>query len=310
MGWETRAAAGARLVLTLAGLVVAAVLGLKILVSVLEPRATFFPVRSAGITPAVFGLPFEDLRIETRDGVSIHAWFIPAAAPPVGASAPPSPAPGHTARPLTLIAFHGNAESIEQTLPLARLVREAGFNLLAVEYRGYGRSGGRPSERGVYADGEAALRTLRARSDVASDRIVLWGRSIGAAVAVDVAANLAADEAVAGLILESPFTSAQDLLRDGGHWLLYGLSYFGSYRFDSGAKIARVASPVLVVHGTADEIAPFALGRRLFDRAPEGSGFLEIKGGGHNDLWEDHAGTLWDGMIRFLHGLAPDTVER
>ena len=184
MGWETRAAAGARLVLTAAGLVVAAVLGLKILVSVLEPRATFFPVRSTGVTPADYGLPFEDLRIETGDGVSIQAWFIPAAAPPVGASAPPSPAPGHTARPLTLIAFHGNAESIEQMLPLARRVREAGFNLMMVEYRGYGRSGGQPSERGVYADGEAALRTLRARGDPAPGPIVLWGRSIGAAVTI------------------------------------------------------------------------------------------------------------------------------
>ncbi len=297
--------------LTLAGLVVAAVLGLKILVSVLEPRATFFPVRSAGITPAVFGLPFEDLRIETRDGVSIHAWFIPAAAPPVGASAPPSSAPGHTARPLTLITFHGNAESIEQTLPLARQVREAGFNLMTVEYRGYGRSGGQPSERGVYADGEAALRTLRARSDVAPDRIVLWGRSIGAAVAVDVAANLAADAAVAGLILESPFTSAQDLLRDGGHWLLYGMSYFGSYRFDSAAKIGRVTSPVLVVHGTADEIAPFALGRRLHDLAPGRREFVIIEGGGHNDLWARHTAATWGGIRRFLDSLpTPGTARQ
>jgi len=294
--WERRAATGARIVLTVAGFVVAAVLGLKILILFLEPRATFFPVRSAGVTPADYGLPFEDLRFETSDGVRIHAWFIPAAA----GSPPPSADPGSARRPLTLLAFHGNAESIEHTLPLARLVREAGFNLMAVEYRGYGRSDGMPSERGVYADGAAALQTLRARSDVAPNRIVLWGRSIGAAVAVDVAAGLAADEAVAGVILESPFTSAQDLLRDGGHWLLYGLSFFGTYRFDSAGKIGRIISPVLVVHGTADEIAPFTLGKSLYGMAPGGREFVAIEGGGHNDLWASHAAATWGGIRRFL----------
>jgi len=105
------------------------------------------------------------------------------------------------------------------------------------------------------------------------------------------------------VILESPFTSAQDLLRDGGHWLLYGLSYFGSYRFDSAAKIGRVASPVLVVHGTADEIAPFALGRRLHDLVPGRRQFVAIEGGGHNDLWALHAAATWGGIRRFLESL-------
>jgi hypothetical protein len=138
---------------------------------------------------------------------------------------------------------------------------------------------------------------------VAPDRIVLWGRSIGAAVAVDVAAGPAAGGPVAGVILESPFTSARDLLLGGGHRLFYGLSFFGTYRFDAAAKIGRITAPVLVVHGTADTIAPFALGERLHRLAPRPGGLVAIEGGDHNDLWAGHAAATWQGIRRFLDSL-------
>lgn len=280
MGWAGHGLHGVRIALTICGVAVAAILALKVLVLIAEPRLTFLPVSGYPLTPGVIGLPFEEVSLVTQDGVRLYGWFIPAARP----------------RALTLLHFHGNAENISDSLPLGRMARDAGHNMLLLDYRGYGRSRGGPTERGIYLDGEAALLHLRGRADVDPDRIVLWGRSIGAAVAV----HLASSGPVRGIVLESPFTSALDLLREGGHWIFYGLSLLGSYRFDSAEKMGRVTAPLLVVHGTDDDIAPFVLGRRLHDLAPGRKTFLAIKGGGHNDLLARHPDELWSGVRRFL----------
>ncbi len=301
-----------RIVLAAGGIVVAAVLALKIAVLVLEPRLTFFPVRAYFETPASARLPFEDVILRTADGVSLHGWFVPASpASQGGRGGSPALEPQG---PITLLFFHGNAENIGGCLDLAARARAAGFNLLLLDYRGYGGSDGRPSERGIHRDGEAALLHLRSRAGVDPGRIVVWGRSIGAAVAVHLAAGgtdgagvPAGDRdvwpGVAGVILESPFTSVSDLLRSGGHWVLYAASRFGTYRFDSVARIGRVAAPLLVIHGTDDEIAPFDLGRRLYDLAPGKKELVAIQGGGHNDLWALHADEVWGAAQRFLASL-------
>jgi hypothetical protein len=275
------------MLLTGAGLVVAAVLGLKILVLLMEPRLTFFPPEAYPLTPPDLGLPFEEVRLRTADGVGIHAWFVP--------GMPQKDNPRR--RPLTLLFFHGNAENLGVCVPLASLTRPYGYSLLLVEYRGYGRSDGRPSEKGLYLDGEAALDHLRSRKDVDPDRIVVWGRSIGGAVAVRLAAGRGP---VAGVVLESPFTSARDLLWEGGYWPLYALSLFGSYRFDMASAIGQVRAPLLVIHGTEDEIVPFALGRRLYEMAPGRKRLRAIEGGGHNDLFDRHRDALWAAVSRFL----------
>ncbi len=288
MSWGASAFSVVRMALAAGGIVVAVVLSLKIAVLVLEPRVTFFPVRAHFETPAAAGLPFEDVFLQTEDGVRLHGWFIPAE----------ERASGH---PITLLFFHGNAENIGGCLDLAALARPAGYNLLLLDYRGYGKSEGRPSERGLYRDGEAALLQLKSQAGVDSGRIVVWGRSIGAAVAVHLAAGAGGSlPGVAGVILESPFTSVPDLLRAGGHVALLAMSRFGTYRFDSAARIGRVAAPVLVIHGTADEIAPFELGRRLFEGAPGRKEIVAIRGGGHNDLWALHADEVWGAAQRFL----------
>ena len=289
MSWGSQAAQGVRLAIIAAGLVVAIVLAAKLAVLLLEPRLTFFPRRDLPVAPDRLGLPFEDFGARTADGVRIHGWFIPGAGPAM----PPG------GRRPTLLLFHGNAENIADGLPIAPPIHRAGWNLLLLDYRGYGRSEGAPSERGLYADGEAALAALRERPDVDPERIVVWGRSIGAAVAV----RLAARSPVRGVILESPFTSVEELLREGGYWLLYGLSRLGTYRFDAAADMPAVRAPVLVIHGTRDEVVPFALGRRLHDLAPGRREFLAIEGGGHNDLLALHGAALWDGARRFLASL-------
>ncbi len=299
----------ARTLLTAGGIVVATVLALKIAILVLEPRLAFYPVRSYFETPVTAGLPFDDVFLQASDRVRLHAWFIPAA----------ERAPGRL--PITLLFFHGNAENVGGCLDVAALTRAAGHDLLLVDYRGYGQSDGQPSEAGLYRDGEAALRYLRGRPGVDASRIVLWGRSIGAAVAIRLAAADAAEgggptpaapdglpsgeraPTLAGVILESGFTSAPDLLRAGGHWILYAASGLGSYRFDSAARIGRVSAPLLVIHGTDDEIAPFVLGRRLYDLAPGRKEFVAIRGGGHNDLMPRHTAELWGAVQRFLDGL-------
>ncbi|MGH9750376.1 MAG: alpha/beta hydrolase [Candidatus Polarisedimenticolia bacterium] len=296
MTLETHAGQALRLVLTVAGLAIAAVLALRITVPLLESRLAFFPPRGLLATPETFGLPYEEVPLTTADGVRLHAWFVPAGAEaPAGAGA----APAIRRRPLSLILFHGNAENIGDGVSVAALTRAAGHNVLLVDYRGYGRSEGSPSEKGIYRDGEAALAALRARPGVDPEGIVVWGRSIGGAVAV----HLAASQPVRAVILESPFTSVHELLREGGYGLMAFLARFGTYRFDSASRIVRVRAPLLVVHGTGDEIIPFALGRRLHDLAPGPREFLAIEGGGHNDLWARHARDVWGGIAAFLERL-------
>ncbi len=285
MTWGAVTLQSARAVLTVGGIAVAAVLGLKIAALVLEPRLTFYPVRGYAATPSALGMPFEDVFLEAADGVRLHGWLVPG----VGKAS------------LTLLFFHGNAENIAGCLELAKLTRPAGYDLLLVDYRGYGQSEGRPSEAGLYQDGRAALAYLRSRQAGEPGRVVVWGRSIGAAVAVEAAA--ADPSGIAGVILESSFTSVPDLLRSGGHWFMYVASRFGTYRFDSAARIRGVRAPALVIHGTADDIAPFSLGRRLFDLAPGRKEFVAIEGGGHNDLVPVYEDEVWDAARRFLKTL-------
>jgi len=309
VGWNASVFVVVRTVLAAGGVVVAVVLALRIAVLVLEPRLAFYPVREYFETPAAAGLPFEDVFVRTEDGVRIHGWFIPAAER------------ARPRQPLTLLFFHGNAENIGGCLDLAALTRAAGHNLLLVDYRGYGESDGQPSEAGLYRDAEAALHSLMSRPGVDPSRVVVWGRSVGAAMAVFLAAGgegRAHGGAVldagapspgpgapplAGLILESAFTSAPDLLKTGGHWVLYAAARFGTYRFDSAARMARVAAPLLVIHGTGDDIAPFSLGRRLYELAPGKKEFVAIREGGHNDLLPLHADELWGAVSRFLSSL-------
>jgi fermentation-respiration switch protein FrsA (DUF1100 family) len=222
----------------------------------------------------------------------LRGWFIPA--PP----ADPAASTGGAA-PLTILVFHGNAETIAQGLDLAQRAHRAGFAVGLAEYRGYAGNPGRPSERGLHLDGAAALRAVAARSDVDAARIVFWGRSIGGAAA----ARLASAGRGAGLVLESPFTSARDLLRDDGAWLFYALSLLGSYRFDVERDVRQVRMPLLVIHGTRDEIAPYAHGRRLHDSALGPKSMLSLEGGGHNDLWPRFGDHLWEGALRFLRSL-------
>lgn len=191
----------------------------------------------------------------------------------------------------TILYSHGNAEDLGDDLPVLRALNDRGFAVLAYDYRGYGLSTGRPSERKAYADEAAAYAWLTREMAVPPGRIIVHGRSIGGGPA----AELASRERVAGLVLESTFTSAHSVSPLG--------RLFPFDRFRSGRRLAAVRSPVLVIHGTADEVIPIAVGRRLFELAREPKQSLWVDGAGHNDLIDVAGERYWQALQHFASSL-------
>jgi hypothetical protein len=250
-----------KLALGVAALVVLAYLAVAAAAFFLQPQLIFFPGigRDDPTTPASYGLAFEDIRILTEDGERLHAWYVPAA----------------QARGTALL-FHGNAGSIAQRVAWLPMFQKLRLNALLVEYRGYGRSSGSPSERGFYLDAGAALTHLSAERATPTARVVVFGESLGGAVA----ARLASEQPVGAVVLMSTFTSAPDLAAELYPFLPARL--LTRYEFDSLASMPRIAVPVIVAHSRDDEIVPFAHGRRLYEAASEPKAFLDLSGG-HND---------------------------
>ncbi len=177
----------------------------------------------------------------------------------------------------TLVYFHGNSGHHGGRAPLVGPYLDAGYGVLLAGYRGYGGNPGQPDEAGLYADGRAAIAWL-ADTGVPADRIVLYGESLGTGVAV----QMAVEHEIAGLVLQAPFTSTVAVGQGRVPFLPVGLLM--THRFDSLAKIGRVAAPILLIHGEADTVVPTRFGRQLFDAAPEPKTAHFIPAAGHNDL--------------------------
>jgi uncharacterized protein len=244
----------------------------------LEDRFIYFPIRPLAGTPADLGLPYQDARFQAADGTRLHGWFLPGR------------------RNLTWLWLHGNAGNISHRLENLALLREhLGVHAFIFDYRGYGQSAGQPSEAGLYEDATAALAYVRGLPDVDPTRIVLFGRSLGAAVAVE----LAAREAVRGVILESPFASVAAMARVSFPYLPLGPLL--RTRFDSLRRIGQVRAPLLVLHSPMDEVVPYAQGEALFAAAPEPKWLHAIGGGaGHNDTYLRGGPPYWDALAAFL----------
>lgn len=241
-----------------------------------QEKLVFFPSRDLVADPSAMGLDFEDVRVATQDGVLLHGWFVPA-----------EPSRG------AVLFFHGNAGNISHRLDTIALINGLGLSLLIFDYRGYGLSTGEPSVAGTREDARAMWRHMTSDRGLDPSRIVLWGRSLGGAVA----AGLAVDAMPAALILESTFTSVADMGRKYYPFLPAGLIARG--RYPTLEHVAEIQTPVLVVHSPDDEIIPFAMGRRLFAAAPEPKSFLEIDGSHNNGFLqsrEEYSG----GITRFL----------
>ena len=225
-----------------------------------ERRLLFFPARTLAAEPADFELRAEELTITTEDGVTLHGWWIAGSGDRV------------------LIWYHGNAGNIADRLPNARwFVEQLGVSVVLVDYRGYGRSAGTPDEAGVYRDGLAIYDAAVARGVAARD-IVLFGRSLGGAVATEVALRRPAG----ALVLEAAFRSARAMARVH-YWFVP--SALVRTRLDNESKIGRVTVPTLFLHGDRDRIVPLDHSRRLFERAANPAHFHVVEGGGHNDTY-------------------------
>lgn len=248
--------------LWLLAVVAAVYFSLALLVLLFERRLIFFPDvgRHAG-EPVPVDLSVEDVWLRTADGVRLHAWWITA--------------PGAE---FAFLAFHGNAASIVARVPTYRFLAGVPVHVLAVEYRGYGRSSGVPSEAGLYRDAEAAYDWLVREKQIAPRRVIAFGQSLGTAVAVE----LATRREVGGVVVEAPFASTRAVARHL-YWFLPGLGYFLRTEFDTGAKLDRVHAPLLVVHCASDPVLPIALGEEVFRRAREPKMFLRIEGHCHEE---------------------------
>ncbi len=220
-----------------------------------QPGMVFFPYRTLDATPSDWGFEYEDVYLATEDGERLHGWFIPS--------------PGSRR---VLLFFHGNAGNISHRGESIAIFHRLGLHVFIFDYRGYGRSDGTPSEEGLYADASAAWRYLTETRGVPAQDIVAFGRSLGAAVAAD----LASREMPGALILESSFTSARDLA-DAVLPLVSRLLVL-RYDFDTRARVARVSCPVLVLHSPEDEMIPFRLGEEVYRAANPPKAFVRMRG--------------------------------
>lgn len=224
----------------------------------------------------------EEVFLPTPDGKRLHCYWIARA----------------TAK-RTLIYFHGNAGNISHRIPDLLNLADMGLNVLGVGYRGYGKSTGKPSEKGLYIDGRAAIDHVTGDRSVSPARVILLGRSIGSTVAVD----LARQEAIGGLILVTPMTTGKAMGKYHGFGVLSALA---SDAFDNLNKIAHIRSPLLVVHGTSDNIVPVAMGEQLHAQAPSPKKIVIIQGAGHNDISIGGVGGVnmyWDAIREWLQSL-------
>lgn len=251
-----------------------------------QERITFPAPRVEPPDPqAVLGFG-ESIELRMQDGTRLAGWYLPPRAADTSADFRRPPAPSGA-----LLWFYGNGEAIGLIWPILRDLQPPGIALLVVDYPGYGGSEGRTSEAGVYEAAELAYQALAARPEVDPRRIFVYGRSLGSAPAT----RLAADHEIAGLILDSPFTSAREMAAK--HYRIVP-PFLVRLRLDNLAAIARVRCPVLVLHGTADVIVPLEMGRRLAAAAPTPVEFVMIEGAGHDETYEmggiEYRDKLWN----------------
>ena len=229
------------------------------LIYIVQPKYVYYPERTLSADPSRIGLQFESVYFETTDGVRLSGWFVPC----------------KSARGMVLFC-HGNAGNISHRLESIEIFHRLGLNIFIFDYRGYGQSEGKPTEQGTYEDASAAWRYLTQQRQVNPNEIIVFGRSLGGAVA----SWLAQSHSPGALILESTFTSLPDIAASLYPYLPVRLLL--RFKYNTAEYLGKVNCPVLIVHSRDDEIMPFNHGRRLFEMVSEPKKFLEISGT-HNE---------------------------
>jgi fermentation-respiration switch protein FrsA (DUF1100 family) len=237
--------------------VVVGYIAVGVLLGCCQSRLIYFPDTELIDTPASVGYDFEDVWLTTEDGEKIHGWLVPAKNP-TG----------------VVLILHGNAGNISHRMLTLRVFHDMDLTCMIIDYRGYGRSSGSPDEAGSYRDADAAWAYLTERYK--PEEIVIFGRSLGGAVA----ANLASRVAPAGLILESTFASVPAMARD--MLPMFWLGPFLQYDYNTLELIDQIDCPLLVIHSPDDEIIPYTQGQSVFDAAKEPKQFLQLQGSHNN----------------------------
>jgi len=244
-----------------------------------EWKSIFFPTREIFDTPKAFGFDYEDIYIKTEDGQTINAWFIPA----------------KNNTNLTILFSHGNGGNISHRIDKITILRNLGLNVFIYDYRGYGKSQGKPSEEGIYLDIQAAYNYLIKEKGLKPDDIIAYGESLGAAVNV----NLASQVKLKALILEGIFSNAKDMSKEVYPFLPVFLI---RSKFDSLSKIKQITMPKLFIHSKDDEIVPIHLSKKLFNAAPGEKTFTTIAGG-HNTCHIDSQDEYIKSIASFVEKL-------
>ncbi len=221
-------------------------------------------------------LPLQEVWFEAGDRTGLFGWYV---APPGSRT--------------TLLWCHGNAGNIINRLENLVELYKHGFSVFLFDYRGYGRSEGRPSEEGLYQDALAAYTYLTDNRRVASEGLVIFGRSLGGAVA----AEIASQQPAAGLVLESAFPSVEALAKF--HYLGLPVHWLLGARFTLVDRLPRISVPILVIHGDRDDIVPLQLGQQVFDAARDPKTFYLVSGAGHNDLYQVGGTPYFQRLKRF-----------
>ncbi len=268
---------------------IAAVIFFYLFLRWFEKKQIYFPDGEIEFTPESIALPFEDVYFNASDGVRLNGWFVPA-----------------VNSDTTLIFFHGNGGNIGDRLACIAIFNKLGLNIFIFDYRGYGRSTGRPSEEGTYLDAMAAYDYVAGRKDVdpagmhsngiSDDKIILYGESLGGAIAYELAAN----RKVAAVVTMGAFSSVADMGK-----VLYPFMSVKFIRlimrtsYDTVSKADKIKIPKLIIHSVADEIVPFEQGRKLFSGACEPKEFYEMRGG-HIDAMFTYESEFCERITSFL----------
>jgi len=226
---------------------------------IFQSHYVYYPERVLLADPGSIGLDFESVDFETADGAKLSGWFIP----------------GDSTRGVILFC-HGNAGNISHRLESIQIFHQLGLDVFIFDYRGYGQSEGKPTEQGTYQDAEAAWQYLVETRQVEPSQVVVFGRSLGGAVA----SWLAQSHRPRALILESTFTSVPNIAATLYPYL--PVRFLSRFQYATAEYLVRIECPVLIVHSRNDEIMPFSHGRQLFEMAKEPKEFLEISGT-HNE---------------------------
>ena len=224
-----------------------------------EKRGIYFPTRKIESTPGEMGLEFEDVYFFSSDGVKLNGWYIPA-----------------KESRATVLFSHGNAGNISHRIEIIDMFSKLGLDVFIYDCRGYGRSQGSPGEEGLYLDTQAAYKYLIDKRNLNEESIVIYGKSLGANVAVELCSKVTP----AALITDSAFTSALDMGKKMFPFI--PIRWFISVKYDALSRIKDITIPKLIIHSENDEIIPFQHGKRLYEAAPEPKEFYPMQGG-HND---------------------------